>query len=542
MRKSMMSTESRTPHSASGSRLAVAVALGVVLSAAPGYASADSISSPDPNPESGRDAALVLDRSGNPAVAYFSANPGGPLSLLRCDDPACAGTGEIVTTVDADVTEQDSSVSIAVNASNNPVVVYGARGAVWFLTCDDPFCRNGTDGPHRVVDGSYPSMVLDTEDRPVIAFANRTSPRELRGLAVMHCNDPRCSGDDDPVELPDSRPSGPWSSIAIGSDGNPAIAYGDGDGALGVMRCNDPNCAGGDESVTEFDHDGGGSYYPELRLDDQDRPAVLFTSGIPKLYLLRCNDPACAGDDDRPASPFPWNAYDAAMALAANGAPIVLYEVDNTASNGEMRLRRCTDVECGEGSPDHLVELGYTWGPSLAVDSDDHPVGAYFLHERYFEGSMGLRILQCDDPLCNSDNDGDGVNDVDDEFPFDAAERLDTDGDGIGDLADDDDDGDGQLDTAEETCGSDPLDATSRSPDSDGDGTPDCLVDTLPTLPAPPSTLPATGAPSTQRMQVGLAALFVVAGLALGRCARRSPSLSRHRVGVRATSRQPADV
>ena len=44
------------------------------------------------------------------------------------------------------------------------------------------------------------------------------------------------------------------------------------------------------------------------------------------------------------------------------------------------------------------------------------------------------------------DSDNDGVNDVDDAFPYDISEWLDTDGDGIGDNADTDADGDGVTD------------------------------------------------------------------------------------------------
>jgi hypothetical protein len=45
----------------------------------------------------------------------------------------------------------------------------------------------------------------------------------------------------------------------------------------------------------------------------------------------------------------------------------------------------------------------------------------------------------------------------------------------VGDNADDDDDNDGQTDDDETTCGSDPLDADSMSPDNDGDNSPDCV-------------------------------------------------------------------
>ncbi|MDA9950863.1 hypothetical protein N9D28_02060, partial [Luminiphilus sp.] len=65
----------------------------------------------------------------------------------------------------------------------------------------------------------------------------------------------------------------------------------------------------------------------------------------------------------------------------------------------------------------------------------------------------------------DNDDDGDGVVDSDDAFPLDASESLDTDGDGIGNNADADDDGDGVEDSLDLF----PLDARD-SVDSDGDG------------------------------------------------------------------------
>ncbi len=77
--------------------------------------------------------------------------------------------------------------------------------------------------------------------------------------------------------------------------------------------------------------------------------------------------------------------------------------------------------------------------------------------------------------VCDDDDDNDGVLDGDDAFPFDPNESEDTDGDGIGNNADTDDDNDGQTDANETACGSNPLDATSKSPDADNDSIPDCV-------------------------------------------------------------------
>jgi hypothetical protein len=65
----------------------------------------------------------------------------------------------------------------------------------------------------------------------------------------------------------------------------------------------------------------------------------------------------------------------------------------------------------------------------------------------------------------DTDTDNDGVDDVDDTFPLDPAESVDTDEDGIGNNADTDDDNDGILDVLEIVNGTNPLAA-----DTDGDG------------------------------------------------------------------------
>jgi len=69
-----------------------------------------------------------------------------------------------------------------------------------------------------------------------------------------------------------------------------------------------------------------------------------------------------------------------------------------------------------------------------------------------------------------ADSDGDGVPDVQDAFPFDVAEWLDSDGDGVGNNTDLDDDNDGMLDSWELTYGLNPTDATDAALDDDADG------------------------------------------------------------------------
>ena len=76
----------------------------------------------------------------------------------------------------------------------------------------------------------------------------------------------------------------------------------------------------------------------------------------------------------------------------------------------------------------------------------------------------------------DEDNDNDGVPDLEDAFPFNPEEDMDSDEDGIGNNEDDDDDNDGVTDEDEEAQGTDPLNA-----DSDDDTINDD-IDNCPTI------------------------------------------------------------
>jgi hypothetical protein len=79
----------------------------------------------------------------------------------------------------------------------------------------------------------------------------------------------------------------------------------------------------------------------------------------------------------------------------------------------------------------------------------------------------------CD--IIDNDDDNDLVPDIDDAFPMDPTEQMDTDSDGKGDNTDSDDDGDGWADTVEVLCQTSSVSSNSIPSDLDGDGTCDLL-------------------------------------------------------------------
>ena len=167
------------------------------------------------------------------------------------------------------------------------------------------------------------------------------------------------------------------------------------------------------------------------------------------------------------------------VAHSYGNGTIYLFDVniDDTDGDGEIDvLDNCPATQ----NPDQLNSDDDILGNSCDADDDNDGVVD---NEDAFPLDSSEQLDTDGDLIGNNadtDDDGDNAPDSSDAFPLDSSEQLDTDGDLIGNNADTDDDGDGQSDVDEMACDSDPLNAESTSPDSNGDGVPDCLAPTDP--------------------------------------------------------------
>jgi hypothetical protein len=114
----------------------------------------------------------------------------------------------------------------------------------------------------------------------------------------------------------------------------------------------------------------------------------------------------------------------------------------------------------GAGSSDNINIVNYTWSFTMARSV----ILLYGPNPYYNFTEPGNYTVS----LVVTDASGNSNNDT-----MDITVLLDTDEDGIENNADDDDDGDGYLDTWEEFLGTDPEDENDFPMDSDGDGIPD---------------------------------------------------------------------
>ncbi|HLM93620.1 MAG TPA: hypothetical protein VK273_07405, partial [Gaiellaceae bacterium] len=70
---------------------------------------------------------------------------------------------------------------------------------------------------------------------------------------------------------------GTWASVAIGLDGKPVVAYYDATNAdLKLVRCNDAACAGGNEKIATLDSPGDVGQYAALQIGVDSVPVVAY--------------------------------------------------------------------------------------------------------------------------------------------------------------------------------------------------------------------------------------------------------------------------
>lgn len=347
----------------------VAVAMGLALAAAgsSGPVSADdgnTVVIVDPSDDAGRSSTVALDADGNPVIAYVDDTT-GELKLLHCDDPVCAG-GDTASVLDVVVRRFPyTDLSLAIAPSGNPVIAYAdwETAELRLARCNDPRCVGGDESieiisaPEGTVSGRYVTLVemaLDRSGRPVLLQQySGTSDPALSGSYLVSCNDTRCAGNDERVEQFFHRR---FSTAAVDFDdaGNPVIAFFHAPNAtqhLSVMQCNDRYCAGGDDLAHRVDED------------------------------------------------FSYDGFNAqpGLAIGADGNPVVAYSIPfDSRDRGLLRVAKCGNASCSQSSTATVASLPYhpyDTIASLAIGVDGNPVVA-------LGSSSGPAIVRCDDPAC----------------------------------------------------------------------------------------------------------------------------------------------
>lgn len=329
-----------------------------------------------------------------------------------------------VITLDQGESSWDISATLA---RGIPVITYVDAGdhTLRVIVCGNALCDSSQAAATYTTvstigdsgQGYGTSVAVGVDGRPVIAFRHG----DRGALNVAHCGDPRC---EDPGAITiteiDPGPSvsavgvdtGSWSSITIGADGLPIIAYHDAArGALKIAHCEDGQCT--EATIAVLDRGGSGADAPGVGMDTS---IVISADGLPlvafrdqaerALKLARCSDERCtqAVISTIVREPGLDPGHNTTLRLASDGAPIFTYG-DWSETEPGIYFAKCDTIDCALVSVSRIdrAEDGESADPSLGLDEDGLPVIAFRQREPGDErASRILRVVRCNDLACSS--------------------------------------------------------------------------------------------------------------------------------------------
>jgi hypothetical protein len=177
---------------------------------------------------------------------------------------------------------------------------------------------------------------------------------------------------------------GHQSSVAIGLDGRPIIAYRDAtNGDLRIAHCTNLRC---DQSTTRaVDRTGHTGAEPAVTVGRDGLPIVAYQQITDRtgaqthdLMVRHCADLLCATGQ---TSTWDQNAHvhgNVGITIGGDGLPLVVYAVSTPGGSQQVRALHCLDVQCGNATTAVVAEAGFSAPePAVATGADGLPLISY---------------------------------------------------------------------------------------------------------------------------------------------------------------------
>ncbi|MFN8122162.1 MAG: choice-of-anchor D domain-containing protein [Thermoleophilia bacterium] len=288
---------------------------------------------------------IAVPADGFPVIAYHDATA-YDLKVMKCNDAACAGGDETVTTVYS-TDAAGFGNAIGIGQDGKPVIAFSVLNSgsadLFFMRCNDAACTGNDETVNPVATtgdaGDAPAMVVPPDGRPIISYY----ADETHDLRVARCADASCTpgAPGPPVAADAPGDVGDHSAITVNAAGNPVISYHDTtNGDLKLMECNDRACTGGDETITVVDADNAGDA-SAIAMDAHDRPVIAYHSTGANGLRVAASDPAAtaaAGAVDLgPVDAATGGAVSATLTVTSSGTtPITFGTPTVTGADGAV--------------------------------------------------------------------------------------------------------------------------------------------------------------------------------------------------------------
>lgn len=327
--------------------------------------------------------------SGNPTWATASASLPAPVTQFGAavfNNRIYITGGSSSGTVSSTTTKNTVSISPSLASGGNIAAFPG------FTT--DINITSTADSTGDV--GAYSSVGIGGDGLPVIASHDKTTGGAGR-LRVTHCNNSTCSSASS--SSLDTGNVGDNTTLAIGTDGYPVIAYRDiTNNRPKVMKCSTYDCSS--NSITTI-VDGAASTGVNLNM-------AIGSDGFPviaeqnasnnRIRVIKCGDASCSSGNSYNDVQTTITANTNAIAIGSDGFPVISFHKSNATE--AIYVAKCGDLTCTSGNATVTsLESGTGYGglSSIAIGADNNPVVAHYT------GST-LRVVKCGNTSCSSGN------------------------------------------------------------------------------------------------------------------------------------------
>jgi hypothetical protein len=269
-----------------------------------------------------------------------------------------------VSTVDASG-DVGQDTSIAIGTCGRPIISYYDNGNqdLRVARCGDLGCSTpcGTSGttcttldslPDDV--GHYTSIVIGDDGRPLVAYF-RGAP-SVDELDVAKCGDDGCTtacGVGGTICTPVIQGAGGKNtSIKIGLDGRPIISHFDDYSADDVMvtHCGTADCSGA-STTTTLAGPGLVGYFTALAIGNDGLPIIAYgNDNTSHLNIAHCGDLTCSspcGSGGTTCTDMGSRGLSNSIAIGCDGLPIVA-NANNIGPGDSLDIVHCGTVDCTE--------------------------------------------------------------------------------------------------------------------------------------------------------------------------------------------------
>lgn len=272
-----------------------------------------------------------------------------------------------------------------------------STGDLMVAHCGNAACSSGntiTPVDSAGNTGSYTSIIIGADGLPVIAYRYADDG----DLKVAHCGNAACSSGNTITTVDSASDVGYHTSITIGADGLPVISYYDGTNQdLKVAHCGNAACSGGNTVVVA---DPGGQV-------GRDSSITIGTDGFPRityrdegnalLKVANCLDANCMSTYKIFVDSYNNTGSYSSITIGPDGLGVISFR---DATNGDLMVTHCDRTDCAAEKSttiDATDDVGmYT---SITIGADGLPLVSY-----YDVTNHDLKLVHCGNAACSSGN------------------------------------------------------------------------------------------------------------------------------------------